>query len=308
MPIKGGAGVGVHGDEYHTGDVIPAADQDFGGYRLKGLKRVTSVPSAADIGTDGIVLAELAGGGWDQYTKLMLHMNGTDGSTTFTDEIGKMVTAYGNAQIDTAQSKFGGASGLFNGTGDYLYTPDHDDWYFGTGDFTIDSCVRFNAVPSNTWMMFWDQYQDNSNEVFFGLLDDSGTKYWRFIVRVGGSTIIALSKTATVAPNTWYHIALVRSGNSWMLFQDGSQLGTTDTDTDAIPDLAGNVWIGAYRYDSTTYYSLNGWLDEFRVSKGIARWTSNFTPPTQEYAPDAGYVRRLYANVNGTVIGFNADV
>ena len=50
------------------------------------------------------------------FTKLLLHCNGTDGSTTFTDEIGKTVTANGNAQIDTAQSKFGGASGLFDGT------------------------------------------------------------------------------------------------------------------------------------------------------------------------------------------------
>src|SRR3990167_7743345 len=63
----------------------------------------------------------------DSYTKLLLHMDGTNGSTTFTDEIGKTVTANGNAQISTAQSKFGGASGLFNGAGDWIDVPSNAD-------------------------------------------------------------------------------------------------------------------------------------------------------------------------------------
>jgi hypothetical protein len=61
LPKWKSAAGGIHGAELHTGDIIPSADQDFGGYRLKGLKRMTSVPSAADIGTDGIVLTEIAG-------------------------------------------------------------------------------------------------------------------------------------------------------------------------------------------------------------------------------------------------------
>lgn len=81
----------------------------------------------------------------DTYTKLLLHCDGTDGSTTFSDNgvTGHTVTANGNAQIDTAQSKFGNASGLFDGTGDYLTIPDHADWNFGTGNFTIDAWIRF---------------------------------------------------------------------------------------------------------------------------------------------------------------------
>src|SRR3972149_9214360 len=66
----------------------------------------------------------------DSYTKLLLHMDGANGSTTFTDEMGQAVTANGNAQISTAQSKFGGASGLFDGTGDYLSVPASADWDF----------------------------------------------------------------------------------------------------------------------------------------------------------------------------------
>jgi hypothetical protein len=306
IQISRAGGAGVHGAEYHTGDVIPAADQDFGGYRLKGLKRMTTIPTADDIGTDGIVLAEIiTGGGWDQYTKLMLHMNVTDGSTTFTDEIGKTVTANGNAQIDTAQSKFGGASGLFDGTGDYLSTPDSADWYFGTGDFTIDFWVRFNALPTTgDEAAIYAQRVDGTSQVFLEIYNNGGTYQW-YLESDGGSAQIQIFKNAiSLSTNTWYHVAVVRSGSSFYIFQDGTQCGTTYTSSASMADVAESLLIGKRAYG----LFFNGWLDEFRVSKGIARWTSNFTPPTQEYAPDASYVRRLYANVNGTVIGFNADV
>src|SRR3990167_5305793 len=87
---------------------------------------------------------------FDTDCVLMLHMDGTDGATTFTDssDNAKTMTAVGNAQIDTAQSKFGGASGLFDGTGDWLTTPDSTDWDLGTGDFTIDFWIRFSSVAN----------------------------------------------------------------------------------------------------------------------------------------------------------------
>ena len=89
-----------------------------------------------------------SGAGGGAQTVLLLHCDGTDGATTFTDssDTSHTVTANGNAQIDTDQSKFGGASGLFDGTGDYLSIPDSADWDFGTGDWTIDFLIRFNAI------------------------------------------------------------------------------------------------------------------------------------------------------------------
>lgn len=81
----------------------------------------------------------------DSYTVSLLHMNGVDGSTTFTDESGKSWTAKGNAQIDTAGSRFGGASALFDGSGDYMELPDHEDFNVGSGDFTVDFWFRKNA-------------------------------------------------------------------------------------------------------------------------------------------------------------------
>jgi hypothetical protein len=226
-----------------------------------------------------------------QYTVLLLHMNGADGSTTFTDSsmyYRKTVTAYGNAQIDTAQSKFGGASGLFDGTGDYLSIPDSNDWYFGTGDFTIDSWGKFNVLPAD-WQVanFYTQRIDAGNEIRFGLKNDAGIYYWVLAVASGGSFIIQTSQPATVTTGVWYHVAIVRSGNNFMIFQDGVRVGSTVEDADAIPDFNSSITIGAG--EGGTGQFLNGWLDEFRVSKGIARWTSNFTPPTQEYEPPFTY-------------------
>ena len=92
------------------------------------------------------------GGGIDSDTVLMLHGNGTDGSTTFTDS--SLTTphtpvAVGNAQIDTAQSKFGGASIYFDGSGDALTIPNDGDFTFGSDDLTVDFWVRFEALPAS---------------------------------------------------------------------------------------------------------------------------------------------------------------
>ena len=88
-------------------------------------------------------------------------MNGADGSNTFTDEAGKLWTAAGNAQIGTAQSKFGGASGSFDGTGDSLTTPDSDNFYLANGNWTIDFWVRFDVAGGAKNLI--SQYQDANN-------------------------------------------------------------------------------------------------------------------------------------------------
>src|SRR5687768_6144765 len=96
------------------------------------------------------------------YTVALLHMDGADGSTTFTDESGKTWTARGDAQIDTAQSVFGGASGRLDGNGDFVDTPDHADWDFGSGDFTLDLRVRFAAVGTAYFITHGDTYAGGS--------------------------------------------------------------------------------------------------------------------------------------------------
>ncbi len=220
--------------------------------------------------------------GNDPNTVSLLHMDGTDASTTFTDDAAGGThtwTAVGNAQIDTAQSKFGGASGLFDGTGDYLTAPDNADWAFGTGDFTVDCWVKLNDLTR--YHPIIAQYVDDNNYMIFTLYTTltTGLTEMQLYVVSGGVAIINVNKGLSIAPNTWTHCAFVRSGNNFMYFQDGVQQGTTVTDTDSMPDYA-SVLYGGY---SPTTSALKGWMDEVRISKGIARWTANFTPPTAAY-------------------------
>lgn len=211
--------------------------------------------------------------GPDSFTKLLLRCNGQNGGIVFTDEAGKTVTAVGDAQLDTAQKKFGTASGLFDGTGDYLSVPDSGDWNFGTGDFTIDLWTRFtNATAANNELV--GQRADANNRWIF-MVDITNLVFNLYTGSATATT--SLRKTHTMSNNTWHHIALVRSGNTFTLYQDGVSLGSV-TSTDSIADLAAALTIG---FSDSDYFT--GHLDEIRISKGIARWTANFTPPTAEY-------------------------
>ncbi|MFC1625951.1 glycosyltransferase [Patescibacteria group bacterium] len=221
----------------------------------------------------------------DGYNKVLLHMNGTDASTTFTDELGKTWTAANNAQIDTAQSKFGGASGLFDGYNDYITTPHHADFDLGSGDFTIDCWVRFNALPANGVLQFiTSHYYINPyiNGWYFAVRNTSGTYYLAFYGYNTSSIVIAQIRAISLSANTWTHLAVVRSGSSWYLVKDGTQLGTTGTDADAPGNISRVAAVGISAYDLGTG-DFNGWIDELRIGKGIARWTANFTPETVEY-------------------------
>jgi len=208
---------------------------------------------------------------------------------------GKTVTANGGAQIDTAQSEFGGASGLFDGTGDYLSTPSTADWDFGTGNFTIDFWVYRSGTggeeafcglvstrdPSaNTgWLVAWDE--GGNGEIQF---NNDGT--------------ILLTATETLTMNTWTHVALVRNGNTLTVYYGGVSKGSADITGVSINDDANlGLMIGRRSVDVDSYYH-KGWLDEFRTSKGVALWTSNFTPPTVEYVADS--YTKLLLHMNGT--------
>lgn len=230
----------------------------------------------------------------DVYTVALLHMDGSDASTTFLDESGKTWTQNDSAQIDTAQSKFGGASGLFDGVNDYISAPDSADWQFDSGsntnEWTVDFWVRFNGAVA-AQEPFFDQYVDNNNEQFFWKNNNT----LNYIVKSGGTIIVNVSFAWTPSGDTWYHIALVKQGTTgYKCFVDGTQVGSTTTDTDTIPNFAASLRIGVANNQGVTTYYLDGWLDEFRISKGVARWTANFTPPTQAYAGASGNFLALF--------------
>lgn len=227
----------------------------------------------------------------DTYTKLLLQGRGADASTVIVDETDKIVTAVGNAQIDTAQYKFGTGSILFDGTTDSLTTPDNADWAFGTGDFTIDFWFRPAATPTN-YDVFIGQFEGGGS--------DANQKVWKFDYGNGGrlrleaftvasyiNTTIAsyqVTDAQTFSADTWYHLALVRNGTNIYIFKDGVSLSLTATtaiSTNSMPDVSAVLTIGLDQQNSGR--DINGHIDELRVSKGIARWTANFTPPIEAY-------------------------
>jgi len=219
----------------------------------------------------------------DIYTKSLLHFDGADASTIFTDESGKSWTARGNAQIDTDQSVFGGASGIFDGTGDWIDTPDHADWDFGSGDFTIDLRFRPYAIDRTHGLI--GQYVNSTNRVILGI---TAANLFVFQAILSGTEICQFYCTPGIAADTWCHLAVVRSANTPYMFADGvSKEITTVTPISGktLPDLAAIMWVGVSYFSAAAQYS-RGWIDECRISKGIARWTADFTPPTVPY----GYI------------------
>jgi hypothetical protein len=217
--------------------------------------------------------------GNDGFTKLLIHSDTTDGSTTFTDSSlsGHTLTAVGDAQHDTAEQVFGATSMLFDGTGDYIYAADHADWDLlssTTTDYTIDFWIQFNATPRvvdciigqyTSGTSYWYIYHHPPTNGF-SLQFNNGSSYTH---NFGG---------AITEDSTFHHIALVKKGSSLKLYVDGTLAGS-DTQTSTI-SVSAPLDIG-WGNDSTNTFP--GWLDEVRFSKGIARWQSDFTPPTLTY-------------------------
>lgn len=222
-------------------------------------------------------------GGIDSNAKLVLHCEGTDATTAFTDSSASShtLTANGDAQIDTAQKKFGSASGLFDGTGDYLTASDNSDWNFGSSDFTIDCYVRHAVWADDNYQVAGQYSFGNSNTGWAFWLNGGASANMSFHYTTDGSTDNSLSVNATMTTNTWYHIAVVRNGADLMFFLDGTQQGATQNiSTDTIYNSTRNLEFGGESVNNTRYY--NGHIDELRISDS-ARWTSNFTPQAYAY-------------------------
>jgi len=218
------------------------------------------------------------------YTKFLCHFDGADGGTILTDVSSSQhtISLNDNAQLDTAQKKFGTASLLLDGTGDFLTVPDSADFDFGSGNFTIDCWVRFNAVSGN--MIFISQWESNVSKSSWVLFYNHGATELRFLYSTDGTTTSGqVVKTWTPSTGTWYHIAIVRNGTNMVVYIDGVGGTPLAVSTDTISNQAIKMKIGTFLSDGNESSFMNGWMDEIRVSKGIARWTADFTPPIEQY-------------------------
>jgi hypothetical protein len=199
-------------------------------------------------------------------TNTSLLLNFTNGSIL--DSTGKNdLETVGDAQISTSVKKFGTGSLKFDGTGDYLSIPSSSNLAFGTGDFTIEFWLYLNS--QGTFII----YDPRTTEpqivpVIYTYLGQIKF-YVNGVDRIVGSTLSA---------TTWHHIAVCRSGSSTKLFVNGTQSGSTYSDSNNY--IQTRVVFCVYPGDLTSYF--NGYLDDIRITKGVARYTSNFTPPTAQ--------------------------
>ena len=214
--------------------------------------------------------------GIDQYTKLMIHSNTFDGNTVFTDSSfwGHTITGNG-VHHSTDRAKFGSSSIYFDTDDDYLTAPDSSDFVFGTGDFTIDFWVYRNSNPLiESWFGATGSGNTNGWGLQYGNATDS------LIIWLGNLNKVTFGSIG-LTTNTWQHLAAVRSNGDIYLFLDGSQVGSTQSLPYDQSANAYDLYIG--RQPDWDIGYINGNIDEYRISKGIARWTEDFIPSDEPY-------------------------
>jgi len=227
-------------------------------------------------GTPGkLILAQSYTPG-DRYyneTSLLLHGNGSNGSTSIIDSSPnpKIVTAVGNAQISTAQSKFGGSSIAFDGSGDGLNVAGMP--ILGLRDFTIEYWAYNTRLSPSRY--FIGSSGDVNTAGGIGIFWQDNSQFYVRINGIGGVEIIATPH----ALNQWVHVAVTRQNTTVRLFFNGTLAGSVTKE--------GNITraIAALGYTTASAaYDMQGHLAEMRVADGIARYTANFTPPTAAFA------------------------
>lgn len=207
------------------------------------------------------------------FVRSQLAFDGSDASTTMTDTYsGRTWTVSGGAQIDTAQSMFGGSSLLCDGSGDYIYSDNSTDWNLAASDFTISFWVRF-SVNTGTQYLF---YVGTGTTQRSFLYLESTTLRW---ATADGAAAVDRITSSALSATTWYHVLLSRQGTSTRLFIDGAQAGSTSTST-VLYSGTSAAYIGVNGASfAGTYF--NGWMDDFSYDAGVARRVAAFTKPAR---------------------------
>jgi hypothetical protein len=226
------------------------------------------------------------GGGdphWDNVV-LLAGFEGSDGETSSPDESqsGHSLGFNGDAQLDTAQQAFGVSSLLLDGSGDFVQAADHDDFDFGGGDFTLETLVRFSATSgSRTFLSKWVN-AGNQKTFLFRRNQTAGDLQFFYSTNGSGNTLVAGSWA--VSTDTWYHVVSERSGDTLRLYAAelgsvGSVIATADVTGVTFFDSTAPVQIAALEGAS----AFAGWMDEVRLTKGVARYQGTLPALTEAF-------------------------
>jgi hypothetical protein len=226
----------------------------------------------------------------------------------------KGITAVGNAQVDTAQSKFGGASALFDGTGDFLQTGVYSDYLLGTGDFTIECWFRIagnsaQAQDGNRYASLFaitnGQLAANSLGFSFVILGNSSTTGTGIQLYKNTNTEENITATVSISQTTWHHAAISKSGTSVRIFFNGTQVGSTTTSSTIWGSSTFFGRVGRL-FDTGFTDDFNGHIDELRLSNS-ARYTANFTPSTTPFVNDDNTLLLIHADGTDATTFFEDD-
>ena len=210
-------------------------------------------------------------------TNTSLLLNGTDAGIIDKSQSVKTITLNGNVKSSTAQTKYLTSSVYFDGTGDYLSIEPSDQFNFGSGDFTIEAWFYATAAASGS----------DYHIVGYG---SSGTSFWAIRIRNNtdrglefrwfeGSEQLAIYQGSDfTATNQWHHVAVTRGSNAWRMFLNGTQVASGISNSGTISDFTNSLQVGAL--PTVTGANFAGYISDVRITKGLARYTSNFTPPS----------------------------
>lgn len=215
---------------------------------------------------------------------LLLHMDGSNGGTTFTDKSNNALTVsvVGTAQTDTSTVKFGTASAKVGSGSNYLTVPSSSLFDFGSGDFTIELWLYFTQLSTQFQLFARAANQSGSLSPIFierktnntiGLSWTSNGSSW-VLDQVGGST--------TLAASTWHHIALTRASGTFNIWVNGVSDYSNSSSSAAIQDGGDVVAIG--RWPKYSNGSGPYWIDDLRITKGVSRYTGSFTVPSAAFS------------------------
>lgn len=230
------------------------------------------------------LLAATNSGGPPGFVSLLLHMDGTNGSTTFVDSSFTPKTIANNgAQISTAQSRFGNSSGRFTvASNSSLVTSPSSDLILGTSDFTVEAWAYHESVTSVPLICQLGSGQDSYSPCFCQYVN--GTLFVFLSSNGAAWDIASFASLGSLNLNVWNHYALTRQGSTFRAFNNGVQTSTWQSSL-SIYQSAGQVIIGDGQSPLLDNRNFQGYIDEFRVTKGVAHYTANFTPPTEPF-PD----------------------
>jgi len=210
---------------------------------------------------------------WDQVSTL-LHFN--NGSPLFADEKGNSWSVYNQAQIDTGYSKFGGASLMLDGAGDYIRNASDGLGAFGTDDFTIELFARLtNGGHGHKWARIAETLNYPTAGGWGIVCTNNDNPAWvRFDLSNGTPLVQTIN---TVANDTWHHFAITRQGTTLRMFLNGA---LQDTETNSANFTATALTLGSNQIGTESF---RGRIDEVRITKGVARYTRSFVVRGSEY-------------------------